>query len=490
MALTLNYKGPFEWTTNNIGGPFISPTNPSPDMYGNLYGNGRAYDRTGAFVWNGLTDVDLIAAINAYNGSTIATLDFSANATVATPILGGTYLLTWFHTEASHVQFWYWWILLEVPPPGSFNHLVVLGFVRYRTLLGVPYTWWASTLSMNGQTAGDPILILGNVNVGAFVELFALIPSPSELISRVYAGGWGGSFGQPYEIPYAYYDLSLGGMGDRVDLFFANQTSGGNGLGVGTGAVFSLPGPGSGTNIFQYLGRSRMDYESHGGLGGFLFCPEIKNVIEPAYPLGQMIKVNIPNTSFFATMSLAVANNLSGVGMDGLLIETLGYSLDGPNWGIPWTDEWTYLSNGKVGGKDAYHPSVSYHGQLPSGEWFVAFIMPGAYDANVNFAFPTPFEAFKRLQMKAIRGFIYDPNTGTITTAFPRVTGIAYTWFNINVPVDYAARTNEIEILDPIQTGPDSYDMHIYGATNNGGVPIWRTMLHFGFGRPWMQVNW
>lgn len=489
MALELNYSGPFEWvdTTTVRGGKQLSSSNPSPDMYGNLYGNGLAYDRTGAFVWNGLTDTDLVAAINAYAGSTIATLDFFPNKIVAAPILGGTYLLTLFHSEASHVQFWYWWVLLEVPPLSSLNHLVVLGFVRYRTLLGVPYTDWFSTLSMNNQTVNDPILIMGNVNIGAFVELFALIPSPAELISGTYAGGWGGSFGQPYEIPYAYYDLALGAAGDQVDLFFANQTSGGNGLGVGKGAVFSLPGPGSSTNIFQYLSRSRMAYESAGGLGGLLFCPEIKNVIAPVYPLGQMIKVNIPNISFFSTMSLAVANNLSGVGLEGLLIQTLGYSLDGTNWGIPWTDEWTYISNGKVGGTDAYQPCVSYHGQLPSGEWFVAYIMPGADDASVNFRGPPGLEGIKRLQMKAVRGFIYDPSTGSITAAFPRVTGIAYTSFDITF--NYAAFPNDIEILDPIQTGPDSYDMHIYGGTNDGLVPIWRTMLHFGFGRPWMQVN-
>ncbi len=483
---TLNYLGPFEWSAALIPGATVAATNPSVDKYGRLYSSGRSFDRTGALAWDGLDDNALIAAINTWYGSALITAIPDPNNYIsAQPILGGTYLLANFAT-ANMFNFNQWWVVIEVPPPASFNHLVVQGVIRYETLLGVPYTHWFSTMVMNAQTVSDPILILGNANIGAFVEFFALIPSVADMMSRTYAGGWGGAFNQPFQIPYAVYDLSPGIHGDALNLFFANPEDTEDGLGVGDGAAFSMPGPGGSTNIYQYLSRARMDFERRGGTGGFAFCPEIKNVIEPAFPLGQMIKINIPNTNFATAMGTAVSNNIPASG-DGLLIADLGYTLDGTHWGIPWTDEWTYLSNGQPGGQDSYMCTVSYHGQLPSGEWFIAFIMPGADDADVNFSFPV-FTDYKRLQLKAVRGFIYDPNTGLITTAYPRIKGISYTHQDISLPINYAAFKNEFEILDPIQTGPESYDMHMYGSTLNGS-PAWRTRLHLLSGRPWVQVN-
>jgi hypothetical protein len=486
--------GPFEWATVPTGGPTDdttqSQTTGSVDANGNFYTDQRVFDRTGALVWDTVTDLDLVSAINAYAGFTLIPVPGAPSKIIAaSPILGGQYLITMHTTIANSVSFYFWWIILEIPPPGSFNHLVVLGLVRYQTLLGVPYTSWISTITLNTQTINDPMLILGNVNIGAFVQLFAILPSVDDLLSGTYAAGWGGAFSLPYLIPYAVYDIAPGAHGDLVDLFFTNAEPDSPGLGIGIGSAFALPAPGASTNIYQYLSRSRMAYEAAGGTGGGFFCPEIKNVIAPAHPLGEMMKLNVPSITFGTAVTIALANNVR-VG-DGYLIANLTYTLDGPAWGMPFTDEWTYLTNGLVGGNDAYQANVAFRGRLPSGEWFVAFMMPGAYDADANWSLPPPSDAFKRLQMKAIRGFIYDPSSGNPSTILPRVKGIAYTHDDIPFPVNEAAFENYWEILDPIQTGPDSYDVHIYGSTN-AGSPLWRTRLHnvrSASTQPWLQIN-
>lgn len=491
--VSLNYFGNFEWQKPlPFQGLVHNNVSAQLDKNGVFYATGRAFDRTGATVWDSILETVIADGIDALYGFAIVdrTNFFEPGYVQATPIIGGNYLLSHIQTGHGTTLFDKWWVIIAVPAVGSLNSLQVIGALRYRTLLGAPYTLYGSAMIMNNQTVSDPILLHGNGNFAAENHLFVLLPSVSDFIGGTYNGGYGGAFTDPGEIPYITY-LPVGVAGGDFSSFLTNATFDSNNNQAnfsGFGNIFALPGPGSSTNIYQYLNRGRMEFEviAHPFNQN---CPEIKNVIAPAHPLGTMIKFNIPNTDYASTAATAVSGPQDN--QHGYHVSDLLYTIDGDAWGMPFLDEYTYISTGSAGGHDAYQPSRAINLQLPSGEWFVAFIMPGIDDAKTNLILVFPFGPPVILQqMKAIRGYIYDPVAGSPATVFSRVTGTAYTRDQLFPPES----PTWFQILDPVQTGPDSYSVHICGSFASEVTPVWRTQLFnlFRAGitiKPWVWVN-
>src|SRR5215813_7037918 len=113
----------------------------------------------GSFLWS-VTNRNFADAIDAFHGSPIVNRRrgegfFGRGALWVTPILGGQYLIAYMRASSDQVATFDRWFGI-LAPPVAVNQINLLGVVRYRTLLGVPYTDLTSILVMGGQSAGDP----------------------------------------------------------------------------------------------------------------------------------------------------------------------------------------------------------------------------------------------------------------------------------------------------------------------------------------------
>ena len=142
----------------------------------------------GSFLWS-VTNRNLADAIDAFHGSPIVNRRrgegfFGRGALWVTPILGGQYLIAYMRASSDQVATFDKWFGI-LAPPVAVNQINLLGVVRYRNLLGVPYTDLTSILVMGGQSASDPILIVGNAFIGATSYAAAILPSVADIIGGI-----------------------------------------------------------------------------------------------------------------------------------------------------------------------------------------------------------------------------------------------------------------------------------------------------------------
>ena len=128
-------------------------------------------------------------------------------------------------------------------------------------------------------------------------------------------------------------------------------------------------------------------------------CPEIRNVIGPVYSNGFMLKIPLGDIGDFDALPA--------------FQPTGDYVIDNPSWidqdggtTIPFSEEYTYLSDGTTGGKDVFSSQAGVQLRA-NGRFWVVFVMTGQYDAlhrGTSGAAGLPVYARVRL-------FDYDPAT-------------------------------------------------------------------------------
>lgn len=280
-------------------------------------------------------DIDLLYGSGTVNRTGV----YSPNTPlIMVPLFGGEYILATMETPNNGFTFRFWFGIYS---PGS--PPVLRGAVYWVTLTGIWEYGFNQAYATNTQTADDPILILGAPWPAMSLTL-GMLPS----VSFITGSGGGG------EVPYAAYEY-IGSpeiSGAMIQVTLAPNTIYG----------FTLPDSKGGTNFYVYFGK----YIINNSI--------IANPLAAAYPDGCIIKVPLGVLTY-------------GGGGD---LGPTTYSVDNANWfappsapQIPFTDEYTYISNGESGGDDSYQTQPL----LVTGEgryWTVGFVMVGNADSHDN----------------------------------------------------------------------------------------------------------
>lgn len=351
---------------------------------------------------------DISNLIDAWYGSAIVlnTLYWPDVYFNAAPVYNGRYVLAHMRTTKSGLLgFAYWWALCD---PAADGTLTVLGAIYYNTSVSVtapPYT--NGVRIYDAYSTSNPLYIGCYAFLGAFEFVVIAIPSIDEFLTNAWASGWSGT---PLLIRCACFDPV--GNANLSDKFMQNVPTS---YTMPRGMGFLLPDGTGGVSLYQYMNRAFLDATS---TTPSPTCPEIKNVIQPAYPYGCIVKIPLGNLSYF---DLASSTTVRGFVY---LTATASYTIDNVNWQnagglsvIPFTDEYTYISTDAPGGIDGY--SMQIGGVQPDGEgkYWVTFYMEG-HDDYVHYATGNTYTR--------IRVFKFDPAT-QIGTQFISSTCILHT---------------------------------------------------------------
>jgi hypothetical protein len=192
------------------------------------------------------------------------------------------------------------------------------------------------------------------------------------------------------------------------------------------------------------------------GSPSFIKCPEVQNVLQPAFPAGCMVKVNLGNIDF-ASLAGSVGGNYP----------RLGYTVDNANWQdsnaiaqIPFSDEETYLSTGDPGGLDCYGMELGGILRQNNGKVLLAFYMFGSNDASHYVISQQPATVYER-----IRIFEYDPAT-EIATQKVKVTCVIY--HSSDFPTNVVSFSDWRQAISMVAQQDGSITVEIAGYTANG----------------------
>lgn len=353
----------FDWWA---GSPSLNESAPGQmiasqlDSFGNYYRDMGAFSRSvriynsNGIVLNEYTDTQLFDAINAWFGSDIVQYHRYDGITMS-PLRQGRYVLAHVSTGNEIHNFNKWWVLLEPHVDGS---LTVVGAVYYQNLTGPPYT---NGIRVMDIFSDDTCLtVLCYAYLGSTYATMLVLPTINDFLHNTYGSG-----AHPCQIP----TKTLEPIGNKADLsrnFWVllpdnqNRTFG-----------FRLPGN-SRELYYVYVNRFYTERNTTPGAG--YTCPEIRNVIGPVYPNGFMLKIPLGDIGSFDTLP-----DFQPTG---------DYLIDNPNWidqdggtTIPFSEEYTYLSDGTVGGKDVFSPLAGVQLRT-NGRFWIVFVMTGQYDSS------------------------------------------------------------------------------------------------------------
>lgn len=365
------------------------------DRYGNQYimdglqQKVEIYNTDGVLL-NTVTPVQLGDAINGWHSGAFHYPPATAYYSIyLCPIRQGQYVIGYVRTASTTYAFDQWWVLMEPAANGS---LTVKGAVYNFNLVGPPYSKGLHVFEVPDTTSA--IIFQCYFSLGSDNCTLAALPSISDFLAGTYTGGFEG--GPICRVP----NTILYPIGNKFDLGNYLYSAQGNNMSRSFG--FRLPGNGR-QLLYIYFNRSYLDYVA----ANPSFVPlEIKNVVQPASPLGAMLQIPLGNLSY-STLSGTIYS--SGSSYRGRTTED--YSLDNGNWGIPFTDEFHYLSDGTSGGHDCYSPQVSTQPRANGHHW-VIFVMAGVNDYS---------HADAGHLVAKIRVFDYNPLTEAATQVFEHI---------------------------------------------------------------------
>lgn len=413
---SLTYDRSFVWTSNyaavNSVGNAYRALSSQLDKFGNLILNQHTLG-THAIGWAAadgtvlfdLTTKDLADAVDAWAGSAIVNrgTGYADNSRLhIAPIVGGEYLIALFRAGHSINDFAHWVVILE---PSADGVPKVLGAVFYVTFAGVPWGMQNNFVVLESglKTDRDPLLVFGFGGLSAVDSGIAVLPSVVDIVSGRYVAGWNNV--EPYYVPYtSIYPIGNANLSHNL---YSNTTSNGSQPNLQGG--FTLPGGAGGTSFYLYLNRGLMEYEATNPID---VNPEIHDNIQPSYPNGAMVRIDLPPLTDFESVA-------------GTPLTANGYTIDNDNWinqagtpVVPFTDEYTYLSTGAAGGVDTYQMQPSLLQKRADGSWFVGFNMSGVSDSHANLGDASLWQA--------VRLFIYNPLSRKFSQ-LGRIAGMLYT---------------------------------------------------------------
>lgn len=346
----------FDWWA---GSPWLGSMIPSQlDAFGNYYvfpgGFARSmliYNGNGVLV-NEVTDTQLFDAINAWFGSDIVQFQ-RYNGIFMSPLRQGRYVLAHVISNNEIHNFNKWWVLLEPHADGS---LTVAGVVYNQNLTGPPYAGGFRVMDVFGDDTC--LTVLCYAYLGSTYATMLVLPTINDFLNDTYGSG-----AHPCRIP----TKTLEPIGNKDDLsrnFWALVPNNQN-------RTFGFRLPGNGRELY-YVYVNRFYIEQNLSSAAYA-CPEIRNVIGPLYPFGFMLKIPLGDIGDF--------DALPGFRPTG------DYVIDNPNWidqdggvTIPFSEEYTYLSDGTTGGKDVFSPLVGVQPRS-NGHFWIVFVMTGQYDS-------------------------------------------------------------------------------------------------------------
>ena len=392
----------------HIGTPSLSALRMFPDkidQYGNFYDiadNGAAitiYNPNGVLL-NTFTGANFKIAVDAWYGSPIFYERPSFYSVWATPIRQGKYVLVYCRTATNGYAFDQWWALCEPAVDGS---LTVKGAYYVYMLLGPPYNYGIHIFDIFDDD--KVILYQAYAGLGSWTAVLGVLPSINQFLDGTYKTGWPGPlYGGP--APCRIPNTILFPIGNRSTL---------SGW-LGTGFVgnqphtfgFRLPGNGR-ELLYIYINRKYMDAQL---AATAQINQEIKYTIAPVYPNGAILKIPLGDVGSYATLASISGEILPVASYRGHATED--YAIDNPSWidadggtAIPFLDEYTYITDGTVGGTDIYSQIVNVAART-NGRFWVVFVMIGITDAirhgSGGHLWAAPMNAKVRL-------FDYDPTT-------------------------------------------------------------------------------
>jgi hypothetical protein len=392
----------FKWYTDspqvNVGNQLLMRPD-RLDVYDNLYlidNNGyhfSIYSPDGAFlrIYDGR---DLGQMINDWYGGPIFTMESpdSYKHVMVTPIRQGDYLLIYVATASVGSAYDQWWMLAE---PGKDGSIACKG-AYYNLNLLLPYI---NGIRIYEVWDDNSAIVFGCYTaVGSNTATLAVLPSINEFRNKTYIGGFS-------TVPCRVPTTILYPLGNEVDLSnkFFSAVPGNSNRNFG----FKLPGNGR-EILYVYFSRDMLDFQTTDNF----FCPEIRNVIQPAYPLGALLKMPLGDISNYAAMASMVHptfTSFSGRTMP-------DYSIDNASWQdaegapmIPFLDEYSHISDDTTGGKDRYSTFVNVQSRS-NGTYWVTFFMTGVDDA-MNYRSKGASEAWVSPWYGRARVFSYTPAT-------------------------------------------------------------------------------
>lgn len=388
------------------------------DQYGNFY----VRTDTATLVFNSsgvviasLTRTWLEDGVDAWFGSPVVHRGSAPTTFTMTPILNGQYIIAHFEALAS-LFFSFWYVILQ---PSASGPPTVLGAVYYESLLGPPYVRYLQFMGIaNRGTIDDPIMIRGAFGIGALSWTIALLPSISAIINGTYKAAGFGTYHLPCKVPPVRY-YPIGNVNFSHNLSAVPYPSG---VDFNIKSGFVLPSSSGGTNVYFYINRQAMDY--HATHNDATTWTEVRNVLQPAYSTGCIVKINMGVLDYQTAASFAFTHagsaNASGTGM--YAVDNAAWN-DGASAQIPFTDEYTYLSNDTGGGTDDYVVQPGMVLDRGNGIYWILFYMVGQTDAVDH--------SLNRLYER-IRIFQYNSST-EIATQILKATCVLYE--NTNVPL-------------------------------------------------------
>ena len=435
----------FDWyvhTLPSMGGIRVQRVPRQLDVHGHYYeissNSYNIYSSNGVLL-NNYTSAQLWDAINAHYGFNVVGTNLQGGIFM-NPFRQGKYVLAYSVGQTVPGNFDKWWTLLEPQPDGS---LVVKGAVRHRNLTGPPY---ANGIVVMDVFDDDTVILIQDYGyVGSYYAVLQAVPTINDFLSRRYEYG-SGSIENVMLAPIGAHYLSY----YLFTLVTDNQNAG-----------FGFRLPGNGRDVFYiYINRNYMDWCATGT--GFM-PPEIRNVIQPVYPFGAMLKIGLGDLSDFD--ALQVMHVPTGIYRGRA---TDAYTIDNPSWldeggatAVPFLDEHTLLSSGAVGGKDVYSSQVSTQLRL-NGRFWCVFVMTGRDDSIArgeggHGAFPV---------YAKVRLFDYNPATEVAVQVGEHVCVLHDSGDGPGVSVE--ALRHDLYIIAEVVETTDSATVVLYG-------PLYRT---------------
>ncbi len=293
----------------------------------------------------------------------------------------------------------------------------------------------------------SPVLVAGSGSVNDPILL--LVPTSGDEACIVYLPSVLYTIAPPELSPLNLFGLPALITGPIVS---ANLSQGLNLGAEGTADLtgFVLPFSAD-TNLYFYFNKSIMDFQAAATGGDVNY--EIKHVLQPTYPNGCMIMINLGLLSYLDLWTSALAlygtgftttYNYSPPGATSYAVLNSAFTDDLGSPALPFLDEQTYLSTGTRGGTDAYSPMPAYVQSQPSGAYLVAFAMKGINDSNTIL--------HGGALWVSVRMFVYNPLTGAFIQQ-TQVSGALYSRATIGAGAGANGYTDRTSVLYQVSPG-------------------------------------
>jgi hypothetical protein len=334
--------------------------------------------------------------------------------------------------------------------PAANGSLTVKGAYYNFNLLGPPYTNGLNLYEVTDSSS--PVLFQCYIALGATTATIAVLPSIQDFIAGTYNSGFGTL--PDYQVP----NTILSPIGNKVDLTnYLYVVAFGN---VSKAFGFRLPGNAR-ELLFIYMNRSYLDFCAN--TTTVTFPPEVRNVIQPGNPLGVMLKIPLGDLDY-----TDLANTVINAAYRGRPTED--YTIDNGTWGVPFTEEWTHLSDGSAGGEDGYSTQVSTRLRANGNHW-VVFLMAGTNDSIYRGGGGT--SSWESPIYVKIKVYDYNPPSEHATLAAEAIC-ILHT--DTEIPRSSMVLSDDLHLIAEVFEGSDSLTVVIRG-------PVFRTtFFRFGLG--------